>query len=63
MNPAVDAITLYIMLALPTMFGLTLVGEGIYKITQYESGWFNVLTGCIFLCIVTFGYFYLHGIT
>jgi hypothetical protein len=51
----------YMMLALPTLFGMTLVGEGIYKMSHYESGWFNMLTGIVFLCIVAFGFFYLQG--
>jgi hypothetical protein len=41
---------------------LTLVGEGIYKMWHYESGWGSVFLGCIFLAIVTFGYFYLRGL-
>jgi hypothetical protein len=51
----------YAMLALPTLFGLSLVGEGVYKIFHYESGWGNVIIGGIFLAVVTFGYFYLMG--
>jgi hypothetical protein len=51
----------YMMLALPTLFGLTLLGEGIYKMNHYESGWFNVTTGALFLMIVAFGYFYIKG--
>ena len=56
-----DAQMFYVMLALPTLFGLTLLGEGVYKMTHYESGWMNVVLGCIFLSMVAFGYFYLMG--
>lgn len=52
---------LYMMLALPTLFGLTLLGEGVYKLAHYESGWLNVAMGCIFLAAVAFGFFYLVG--
>lgn len=61
MNPA-DTQLFYVMLALPTLFGLTLVGEGMYKMMHYEQGWGSVLTGCLFLAVVAFGYFYLRGI-
>jgi hypothetical protein len=57
-----DTQLFYVMLALPTLFGLTLVGEGMYKMTHYESGWGSVLTGCMFLAVVAFGYFYLREI-
>jgi hypothetical protein len=58
---ALDAQMFYVMLALPTLFGLTLVGEGVYKITCYENGWFNVVLGTIFTVVVVFGYFYLKS--
>lgn len=51
----------YIMLALPTLFGLTLVGEGMYKVTHYQPGWMSVVFGGLFLVVVAFGYFYLRG--
>lgn len=54
-----DAQIFYIMLALPSLFGLTLVGEGIYKISTYQEGKINVLLGSLFLVVVVFGYFYL----
>ncbi len=58
---AADSQLVYIMLALPTLFGLTLLGEGVYKMVHYEVGWVNVLIGCVFLATVAFGYFYLRG--
>lgn len=53
---------LYVMLALPTLFGLTLVGEGLYKISHFEHGWGSVFLGCLFLCVVAAGYFYLKDL-
>lgn len=57
-----DSQMFYVMLALPTLFGLTLLGEGMYKMLHYESGWISVFMGCMFLAIVAFGFFYLRGI-
>ncbi len=51
----------YVMLALPTLFGLTLVSEGMYKMTHYESGWTSMIMGIIFLAVVAFGLFFLKG--
>ena len=56
-----DAQMFYIMLALPSLFGLTLVGEGIYKMANYQEGAVNIILGTLFLVIVGFGYFYLRG--
>ena len=52
---------LYTMMVVPTLFGLTLLGEGIYKLTHYEAGWVNVVLGTVFLAGAAFGYFYLIG--
>ncbi len=52
---------LYVMLVLPALFGLTLVGEGVYKMSHYQQGWINMALGVMFLAGVAFGYFYLVG--
>lgn len=52
---------LYTMMVMPTLFGLTLLGEGIYKLTHYEEGWVSVVLGAVFLASAAFGYFYLIG--
>ena len=57
----VDAQMFYVMLALPTLFGLTLVGEGVYKVSRCESGWVSLTLGTLFLVVVVFGYFLLRG--
>lgn len=51
----------YVMLALPALFGLTLMGEGVHKISCYENGWVSMILGTMFLGIVAFGFFYLRG--
>jgi len=44
---------LYMVLILPSLFGLTLVGEGVYKLTQERQvGWFNILMGVGFMMVV-----------
>lgn len=55
-----DSHLLYVMLALPTLFGATLIGEGIFKMSHYESGWVSVVMGAVFLAMVAFGYFFLR---
>ena len=56
-----DAQFFYMMLALPTLFGVSLLGEGIYKMTHYQSGWMSMAFGAIFLSTVAFGFFFLKG--
>lgn len=48
---------LYMMLILPSLFGLTLVGEGFYKLTHEEwNGLVSVFFGVIFIVMVVFAY-------
>lgn len=47
------------MMVMPTLFGLTLLGEGVYRLSHYERGWIYVALGAIFLASAAFGYFYL----
>jgi hypothetical protein len=50
---------LYMMLILPSLFGLTLVGEGIYKIIHDEwNGLVSVIFGILFLAMVVFAYYF-----
>jgi hypothetical protein len=49
---------LYMVLILPSLFGLTLVGEGVYKLTQERGvGWFNILMGTGFIVVVVAAFF------
>ena len=44
---------LYMMLVLPTLFGLTLIGEGLNKILKSEQmGWVSVVFGTLFIFVV-----------
>jgi hypothetical protein len=47
------------VLVLPTLFGLTLVGEGLNKILKDErQGWLSVLFGIVFIGIVIFAFWF-----
>lgn len=50
---------LYMILILPSLFGLTLVGDGINKLFHEESqGVINVVFGLVFIGVVIFAYFF-----
>jgi hypothetical protein len=47
------------ILILPTLFGLTLVGEGLNKIFKEEkTGWTSVIFGTLFIVVVIFAYWF-----
>ena len=49
---------IYIFLVLPSLFGLTLVCEGIYKVSHEQwSGLINVVLGVVFISFVVVAYF------
>ncbi|HUV42477.1 MAG TPA: hypothetical protein VMY36_01055 [Patescibacteria group bacterium] len=50
---------LYMMLILPSLFGLTLIGEGIVKIYREEvQGWISIVFGGFFILLTIIVYFY-----
>ncbi len=50
---------LYMILILPSLFGLTLLGEGINKIIHEEwNGVLSVIFGLMFIGVVVFAYFF-----
>jgi hypothetical protein len=54
---------LYMILVLPSLFGLTLVGDGLYRIAHKEVGGFlNLVFGVLFIGMVvfTFAFFMLY---
>ncbi len=60
---------LYMILVLPSLFGLTLLGEGISKIAHEEkNGIISVIFGFMFIGVVAFAYLFfssyltLHGV-
>lgn len=58
MNPT-DPQFLYMILVLPTLFGLTLVGEGLSKVLKSETaGWISMIFGFLFIGVVVFAYWF-----
>lgn len=58
MSPS-DPQFLYMILVLPTLFGLTLVGEGLNKILKEEmQGWLSLIFGILFIGVVIFAYIF-----
>lgn len=50
---------LYMILVLPSLFGLTLVGDGLNKVMHDESsGFISIVFGLVFIVIVIFAYFF-----
>jgi len=44
---------LYMFLVLPTLFGLTLIGEGLNKVLKSEKmGWTSIVFGVLFVGVV-----------
>lgn len=55
---ATDPQFLYMILILPSLFGLTLIGEGINKIAHDEwNGMISVIFGLLFVAVVIFPIF------
>lgn len=58
MSPT-DSQFLYMILILPSLFGLTLVGDGLNKIIHEESGGIiSIIFGLIFIGVVVFAYIF-----
>lgn len=50
---------LYMILVLPSLFGLTLVGDGLNKVIHEEySGVISIVFGFLFIGVVIFAYFF-----
>lgn len=49
-----DPKIIYLLSVLPTIFGLTLVGDGIHRIVKGHGGWISLVSGLIFLGLVVF---------
>lgn len=50
---------LYMILVLPSLFGLTLMGEGMYKCVHEEwSGIISIFFGMLFIAMVVFAYLF-----
>jgi hypothetical protein len=50
---------LYMILVLPSLFGLTLLGEGLNKVIHEEwSGVLSIIFGLMFIGVVIFAFFF-----
>ncbi len=50
---------LYMILVLPSLFGLTLVGDGLNKLAHEETGGIvSMIFGVIFIVVVIFAYLF-----
>ena len=57
--PITDPQFLYMILVLPSLFGLTLLGEGLNKVIHEEyGGIISIIFGFIFIGAVIFVYFF-----
>lgn len=53
MNYTTDTTFLLVLFILPSLFGLTLIGDGVNKLMNYdEHGWITVSIGSIFVVIL-----------
>lgn len=58
MTPS-DPQFIYMVLVLPTLFGLTLIGEGLYKIMHQEyGGILSLVFGALFIGVVIFAFLF-----
>ena len=56
---ATDPQFLYMILVLPSLFGLTLVGDGLNKMMHEEGGGMvSIVFGLIFIGVVIFAYLF-----
>lgn len=56
--PYTDSSFLLMLFVLPSLFGLTLIGEGVQKIMNYDNhGWIGVSVGSVFVVIIILAYF------
>lgn len=56
---ASDPQILYMILIVPSLFGLTLIGEGISKLVHEETGGIvSVIFGILFVGLVIFAYIF-----
>lgn len=52
---------LYIGFVLPMLFSLTLVGEGLYKISKQQEGYMTFFLGLVFLMGIIVGFFFVFA--
>lgn len=59
-----DPQILYMVLILPSLFGLTLIGEGLHKVIKSDiGGWLSMVVGALFIVGVVFAYIFLSNLS
>jgi hypothetical protein len=62
MNYSTDPTFLMMIFILPSLFGLSLLGEGVNKIMNYDPrGWVGITAGSCFMIIIILAYFMLSS--
>ncbi|MBP9669773.1 hypothetical protein KBD75_00010 [Candidatus Woesebacteria bacterium] len=57
MNYTIDTTFLVSLFVLPSLFGLTLIGEGVGKIMNYDDhGWIGLIVGSVFFGVIILAY-------
>jgi len=60
---ASDPQVIFMVLVLPSLFGLTLIGEGLNKIMKSEkAGWASIIIGFFFIVVVIVAYAMISGV-
>lgn len=58
-----DPQLLYMILILPSLFGFTLIGEGLHKLVKSDlGGWLSLVFGLLFIVVVVLAYIVLRQI-
>lgn len=60
MQYTTDSSFLMMLFILPSLFGLSLIGDGVSKIMNYDNrGWIGVSVGSVFVVVIILAYFML----
>ena len=60
---ASDPQVIFMVLVLPSLFGLTLIGEGLNKVMKSEkAGWVSIIIGFFFIVVVIVAYAMISGV-
>lgn len=58
-----DPQVLFMVLILPSLFGLTLIGEGLNKVMlSQNAGWISIIVGGGFILVVVAAYAMISGV-
>ena len=50
---------IYLILVLPSLFGLTMIGDGLFKLAHDDTrGLINLILGFVFIGVAVFTYFF-----